>query len=149
MKSLATRLFLLLLGLLLTGYAVVAPALAILGTRTSGTITDVRRSGGERNTAQRNQYDYGVGYHFTLPDGRRIEGAATVVGNAVGPGVAKGPTPVRYLAACPRVNLLEAHTRFSLGHAILLGVGLLLLVLAFKPARPSSSRRPRRGDAPT
>ncbi len=141
MKQLATRIFLLLLGVVLAGYAVLAPALRFVGTRAVGTVTEVRRQGGERNTAVRNQYDYGVGYHFTLPDGRRIEGAATVVGDSVGPGVAKGPTTVRYLAAWPRVNLLEAHARFSAGHAILLAVGAVLLVLAFKPQRPHPARR--------
>ncbi len=147
MKTVATRAFLLLLGLVLAGYAVLAPALRLWGTRTLGTVTEVRRQGGERNTAERNRYDYGVGYHFTLPDGRRIEGSATVVGNAVGAGVAIGPAPVRYLAAWPRVNLLEAQARFSAGHAILLAVGAGLLVLACRPADPAAPRS--RGKART
>lgn len=132
MKNAATKLFLILIGLTLVTYAVGAPLLKVFGNRAMGTITDVRRQGGERNETKRSQYDYGVGYHFTVPDGRRIEGGATVVGSAYSAGVPKGPTPVRYLAAWPRVNILERYTRFSIGNIILGAVGILLIVLAVK-----------------
>jgi hypothetical protein len=139
MKQIATRFFLLLMGLLLAGYAVLAPLLRVVGTRTMGVITDVRRQGGERDEIIRNRYDYGVGFHFFLPDGRRIEGATTVVGSAINAGIAKGPAAVRYLPTWPRVHILERHARFSLGHLILFGVGAFLTTLALK--RPKIRKR--------
>ena len=54
---------------------------------------------------------------------------------------------MRYIAAWPRVNLLEAQARFSAGHAILLAVGAGLLVLACRPGRPAAPGR--RGQART
>ncbi len=135
MKQLATRTFLLLVGLMLATYAVLAPTLKIVGARTTGTITEVRRQHGERNEATPNRYAYGVGYHFVLPDGRKIHGTATVVGNAHSAGIPKGPTRVRYLAAWPRINMLERETEFNIGHLIIGGVGVLMMGLALKPGK--------------
>jgi len=133
-----------LMGLLLAGYAVFAPLLKVIGTRTIGVITEVRRQGGERDETIRNRYNYGVGFYFTLPDGRKIEGGATVVGSAFSAGIPKGPVAVRYLPACPRIHLLERFTRFSLNHVVLCGVGALIMALALK--RPKIKKR-RRGTA--
>ena len=141
MKKIATTLLLTLIGLILITYAVGAPLLKLFGTRTMGTITDVRRQGGERDETIRNQYNYGVGYHFTLPDGRRIEGGATVVGKSYTSGIAKGASPVRYLAAWPRINILERHTRISMGNGILAAVGVLLIVVVFKPSKGRNKAR--------
>ncbi len=135
MKRLATRIFLVLMGLLLTAYAVLAPTLKVVGERTMGTITEIRRQHGERDEATPNRYEYGVGYHFVLPDGRKIYGSATVVGSATSAGIPKGPTRVRYLAAWPRINMLERETGFNIGHLIIGGVGILMLVLTFKRAK--------------
>lgn len=135
MKKLATRTFLMLMGLLLAAYAVLAPTLNVVGVRTTGTITEVRRQHGERDEATPNRYEYGVGYHFTLPDGRKIHGTATVVGNAHSAGIPKGPTRVRYLAAWPRINMLERETEPNIGHLIIGGVGILMMALALKRAK--------------
>jgi len=141
MKKIAFTVFLTLLGLILFTYAAGTPLLKIFGTRALGTITDVRRQGGERNETMRNQYNYGVGYYFKLPDGRRIEGGATVVGSSYSSGVAKGPSPVRYLKAWPRINILERYTRFSIGNIIMGAAGVLLMVLAWKPQKAKKSRK--------
>ena len=132
MQKIVITIFLSLLGLILVAYAAGAPLLKIFGTRTMGTITDVRRQGGERNETVRNQYNYGVGYCFKLPDGRQIEGGATVVGSSYSSGVTKGLSPVRYLKAWPRINLLEKYNRFSIGNIILGAVGVLLIVLGLE-----------------
>ncbi len=60
-----------------------------IGTRTTGVVTDVRRQGGERNEMTRNLYNYGVGFYFVLPDGRKIESSSTVVGTSHHSGVPK------------------------------------------------------------
>jgi len=141
MKQLVTRTFLVLVGLLLATYAVLAPTLKIVGVRTTGTITEVRRQHGERNEATPNRYEYGVGYHFALPDGRKVHGVATIVGNAHSAGLPKGPAPVRYLAAWPRINMLERETEFNIGHLIIGGVGILMMVLGFKRAKGQTHRK--------
>jgi hypothetical protein len=113
----------------------------MFGTPAMGTITDVRRQGGERNETIRNQYNYGVGYYFKLPDGRQIEGGATVVGSSYSSGVTKGPSPVRYLKAWPRINTLERYNRLSIGNIIMGAVGVVLIVLAWKPQKAKKSRK--------
>ena len=139
MKKIAAKLFLGFIGLLLVTYAVGAPMLKFFGTRTMGVITDVRRQGGERDETIRNQYNYGVGYYFILPDGRRIEGGATVVGTSYNSGVAKGPAAVRYLKAFPRISILEKYTHVSIGNFILGGVGILLVVLSVKRSKDKAT----------
>jgi hypothetical protein len=49
-------------------------ALGTVGERTNAVITAVRREGGERNNGKSGQYLYNIGYTFTLPDGRKING---------------------------------------------------------------------------
>lgn len=141
MKKIATTVFLTLLGLILVTYTAGAPLLKIFGSRAMGTITDVRRQGGERNETIRNQYNYGVGYYFKLPDGRQIEGGATVVGSSYSSGVTKGPSPVRYLKAWPRINILEHYNRFSIGNIIMGAAGVLLIVFAWKPQTAKKRRK--------
>lgn len=146
MKAWVVRIFLVSMGLLLVGYASLAPALGILGARATGTITGVRRQGGERNEVIPNRYDYGVGYHFVASNGQTIHGSATLVGTSFQAPRAVGPVAIRYLKGCPRLHFLESHTRFSIGNVILIGVGLLLITLARKPfrQRPNLRRRDSR-----
>ncbi|MBA3030558.1 MAG: hypothetical protein FP816_17335 [Desulfobacteraceae bacterium] len=132
MKKLAVTIFLMVLGFILAGYAILAPMLKIIGTRTTGFVTDVRRQGGERNEMTRNQYNYGVGFYFILPNGKRIEGGATVVGSSYSAGVPKGPVSILYLKSFPRIHILEEFARFSIGNVILIGTGLLLIYFSLK-----------------
>ncbi|MDP2874587.1 MAG: hypothetical protein Q8O00_00295 [Holophaga sp.] len=143
MKAWTLRIFLVSMGLLLAGYASLAPLLGIIGARTTGTITAVRRQGGERNEMARNRYDYGVGYHFATSYGQIIHGSATLVGTSYQAPCLTGPVAIRYLEAFPRLHLLERLTRFSVGNVILIGVGLLLISLARSPFRqhPRGHRR--------
>lgn len=135
MKAWAISIFLVSMGLLLAGYAVLAPLVGIIGARTTGTITVVRRQGGERNETTRNRYDYGVGYHFVASNGRVIHGSATLIGSSYQAPRSVGPVAVRYLEGFPRLHFLEGHTRFSVGNVVLIGVGLLLISLARSPFR--------------
>lgn len=144
MKTWALSIFLGSMGLLLLGYASLGPLLGVIGTRTVGTITVVRRQGGERNEMIRNRYDYGVGYHFVAASGQTIQGSATLVGTSYQPPGLPGPVAIRYLEAFPRIHLIESLTRISMGNAILIGVGLLLINLARSRLR-QPPRRHRRG----
>lgn len=133
-KNIALRLFQLLLGSLLVGYAVLGPALQFLGASTMGTITEIRRQGGDRGETIRNRYNYSVGYHFLLPDGRKVDGATTVVGSSYNAGIPKGPARVLYFSFMPALNSLEQQASFSLATLILLGAGLFLVRIGV--ARP-------------
>lgn len=141
MKAWAVSIFLVSMGLLLAGYASLAPLMGIIGAGTTGTITVVRRQGGERNEVIPNRYDYGVGYHFVASNGQTIHGSATLVGTSQQAPRSVGPVAVRYLKGCPRLHFLESHTRFSVGNVILIGVGLLLISLARSPFRQRPNRR--------
>ncbi len=132
MKKLFTSVFLMVLGIILTGYAILMPMLQIIGTRTTGIITDIRRQGGERNEMTRNLYDYGVGFYFVLPDGRKIEGGATVVGTSYSAGIAKGPVSILYLRQFPRIHQFEKYTQFSIGNLVLIGTGICLISISIK-----------------
>lgn len=144
MKQRAITLFLLLLGCLLVGYAVMGPALQLFGASAMGTVTDIRRQGGDRGEAIRNRYNFGVGFHFFLPDGRRVEGATTVVGNSYSAGIAKGPVKVLYVPFLPVINSLEKQTHFSIYSIILLGAGCFLVRVGIKDPLNTKQRRKKR-----
>lgn len=144
MKKLAKALFLLVTGVILAGYAILGPALHLFGSRTMGTVTDVRRYGGDRGEAIRNRYNYGVGFHFYLPDGKKIEGATNVVGNSYNSGLPKGPTPVLYLPSLPRVNSLEKQAGFSFEHLILLAVGIFFIRITVQSERNNTKTNKKR-----
>ncbi len=135
MKKLAISSLLILTGILLTGYAVLVPMLQLIGTRTTGVVTDVRRQGGEPNEMTRNLYNYGAGFYFVLADGRKFESSCTVVGTSFNSGIPRGPTPVLYLKIFPQFNVLEKTTTFSVGNLILFGTGLFLISLPLKKGR--------------
>lgn len=123
-------------GSLLILYAVMMPLLSMVGERTTGEITTVRREVGDRRDPQANRYSYAVGFEFALPDGRVIAGNTKVIGSANVAGISKGPSAVRYLARFPYVNALEMDTKLDLGKFAILAAGLLLGgVAVLSPAR--------------
>ena len=135
MKKLAPSIFLMTLGLILTGYAILMPMLKAIGTRTTGIVTDVRRQGGERNEMTRNLYNYGVDFYFVFPDGKKIQGGTTIVGKSYSAGLPKGPVSVLYLKSFPRIHALEKYTRFSIGNLILIGTGIVLISISMKQGK--------------
>ena len=109
-----------------------------------GTVTEIRRQGGERGETIRNRYNYGVGFHFFLPDGHRVEGATTVVGSSFSAGIAKGPVRVLYFPFLPYINSLEQQTHVSIHSALLLGVGCLLIRIAVTNPLNTKKRRKKK-----
>lgn len=118
-------------GTLLALYAVLIPLLGVVGEKTIAEVTVVRREPGDRQDPVANRYSYAVGFEFTLPDGRIIPGNTKVIGSASQANFSKGPHPVRYLAAFPYINALEADTSFDLGKIVMLGIGLMLCRVAW------------------
>ncbi|NCC05902.1 MAG: hypothetical protein EOM37_18110, partial [Proteobacteria bacterium] len=68
------RIIVFVVGLLLALYGAIIPLLPVIGARTSGEITVVRRELGDRQAPVANSYSYSVGFEFALPDGRVIPG---------------------------------------------------------------------------
>ena len=137
--SLAGRSVLGFVGSLLILYAVMMPLLAVVGERTTGEITVVRREVGDRRDPKANRYSYSVGFEFVLDDGRIVPGNTKVIGSANVAGISKGPCAVRYLAIFPYINALEMDTRLDLGKFAMLAAGLLLGgVAVLAPSRRKS-----------
>lgn len=129
MRSKLANLLLTALGCLLVLWSVGLPLLGLVGERTLGQITTVRRQGGERDESIPNRYTYAIGFQFTLPDGQVVFGSSTRIGNswqAYGlPDAAAAP--VRYLRAAPMINALEADTGPSWEQAVVLAIGWVLI----------------------
>jgi hypothetical protein len=132
MKNVFARILLAFIGTLLLLYGVMMPLLSVIGEKTWGDITVVRREGGERNETVPNRYTYSVGYEFTLDDGTVIYGNTKVIGNAYNAGISMGSTGVRYLKAFPHLNALESDTKFTMGTIVLVAAGILLLAVGLR-----------------
>lgn len=105
--------------------------LGVFGQKSAAVVTSVRRQGGERSDMKPGRYTYQIGYSFTVPSGRRVEGTYTQIGDGVYQ-KADGTKSidVRYFPAAPFINAPEANTRLSARQPVLLAVGALLLVIA-------------------
>lgn len=145
MKKVATKVFLIFIGIGLSLYGMMMPLLSVLGERTPGMITVVRREGGERDEAIPNRYSYSVGYEFLLDDGTVISGNTKVIGNAYNAGISRGQTSIRYLKIFPYLNALESDTALSVGHVILLAVGVFIVIINLR-SRPGRNRLQRRSE---
>lgn len=126
--SIVARILLSLLGLALILYGSGSLVLGVIGERDTAIITSVRRQGGERDEMIRGRYTYSIGYTFTLPDGREINGTSTLVGNAVYT-KADGTSTilVRYLKQAPFVNIPEEDTKLTIGQPLLVAAGFFLI----------------------
>ena len=125
-------------------YGMMMPLLSVLGKRTSGAITVVRREGGERDEAVPNRYSYAVGYEFLPDDGTVIPGNTKAIGNAYNAGISKGRASIRYLGIFPYFNALEPDTTLSVEHVILLAVGVFIVVINLCGRQGSNRQRWRR-----
>ncbi len=131
-KNVFARILLAFIGILLLLYGTMMPLLSMIGEKTWGEITVVRREGGERNVAVPNRYTYSVGYEFSLDNGAIVYGNTKVIGNAYSAGIPMGRTAIRYLKVFPHLNALEQDARLSIGTVILMAAGILLLVVALR-----------------
>lgn len=143
MKRIVTKIFLIIIGIVLSLYGTMMPLLYVIGEKTQGTITVVRREGGERDEAIPNRYSYSVGFEFLLDDGTVIYGNTKVIGNAYNAGISKGRASIRYLKLFPYLNALEADTTLSVEHVILIAVGVFIIIINLRN-RPGGNRQRRR-----
>ncbi len=145
MKKVATKVFLIFIGIGLSLYGMMMPLLSVIGERTPGMITVVRREGGERDEAIPNRYSYSVGYEFLLDDGTVISGNTKVIGNAYNAGISKGQASIRYLKLFPYLNAVEADTTLSVEHVILIAGGVFIVVINLR-SNPGDNRLRQRSE---
>lgn len=144
MKKVVPKMFLIFIGIGLALYGTMMPLLSVIGERTQGMITVVRREGGERDDAVPNRYSYSVGYEFLLDDGTVISGNTKVIGNAYNAGISTGQAFIRYLKIFPYLNALDSDTALSFEHVILLAVGVSIIIINLR--RRHDGNRQRRNE---
>jgi hypothetical protein len=118
------------IGAAILAWGLILPVLRIAGQRGTAVIDTVRRELGERNEVIPNRYTYNIGYSFTLPDGRKINGFSRRIGDAVYFKAGGSSTaPVRYFSFFPYINALEEDTEPNYRHLILIVTGAFLIYI--------------------
>jgi len=131
-RGTAGRILLAAVGVMLMLYAAVFSLLPLIGERTAGEVTVVRRELGESGGPIPNRYLFSIGYEFRLPDGRTVGGTTKRIGNAYSAGISKGPAIVCFLRGFPYVSALDADAGPSWGKALMASVGGFLLAVSLR-----------------
>lgn len=126
--SILARILLSLLGMAFILYNIGSPLLGVFGERDTAVLTSIRRQGGERDEMIPGRYTYSIGYTFAIPDGRKINGTSTFVGNAVYlKGDGTSTILIRYFKQAPFINVPEKETKPSIGRLMSVGLGIFLI----------------------
>ena len=128
-KKYAAKFIITSIGVLIILTGIVWGMLGILGEKTTGLITDVRREMGERTDSKSGSYTYSIGYSFKLPDGELVYGYAKEVSDGVYIKNPNTPVNIRYLKILPQINALEKDTGFDFGKIIMIIAGCLLVII--------------------
>lgn len=124
------RILITLLGLAIILWGISDCMLGFYGKEATAVITSIRREGGERNETTPNRYTFNIGYTFTLPDGRVIDGFTKKIGSPVFlKADGTSTTQVRYLPNFPYINALEEESGFGKRQVILIITGVFLIIL--------------------
>jgi hypothetical protein len=134
-------------GLLMVLYSVVFSLLFLIGERTVGEVTVVRRELGESRGPAPNRYLYSIGYEFRLPDGRSIGGTTKRISSAYDAGISKGTTTVWYLRGFPYINALDEDAHPSLVKALLACIGGFSLVISLRGLKSRKRMRTTRRES--
>lgn len=138
-KSNSTRLILIAVGILLVLFGLRGVALGLVGKTTQASVTEVKEAAGEHNDPM--EHNYQVSYRFSV-NGKDYTGSFTrkrVYNTATLPSIG-GTVSVRYLSAAPAIN--GGPDTGPVGGLVFGGLGLLLLFLGVKPAKPAGSSAP-------
>ncbi|MGC9456649.1 MAG: hypothetical protein ACP5DC_03910 [Halothiobacillaceae bacterium] len=135
--------WLVLVGLLLIGFAAWGPLLLVLGDSSAAEITELRRQGGTDEYAR---YFWNVSYRFRDADGAMHSGQARILGDAINPLKGRGRT-VHYLPAAPWINALSFQIHPGPVQLALAAIGLFL-IWSTRPGRPSARHGGRRKNPP-
>lgn len=126
------RIFISIIGIMLILYGIVWSMLGILGEKSSGLITDVRREMGELNTPKSGSYVYNISYSFELPDGSLVHGVVKEISDGVYIKHPNTHVAVRYLKFFPHINTLEQAAGFDIGKVVMILLGIFLMVIVNK-----------------
>lgn len=127
-RKLLPGIFITLLGAALILWAAGSLALGFFGERATAVVTHIRREGGERTDAVPGRYTYNIGYTFTLPNGKKVDGFTKKIGGAVYlKADGTGKIAVRYFKALPYLNAPQETTLLSPKPLILAAAGVFLI----------------------
>lgn len=128
-KKYAFKFLITIIGIMLIGMGVIYSTLGIIGEKTTGIITDVRREMGERNDSKPGNYTYSIGYSFELPNGIIVFGSTKKISDGI---YIKNPNTivaVRYLKSFPQINALQEDTELNIGKLILIALGIFIILI--------------------
>jgi len=134
-KSNRTRLILVGVGILLVLFGLRGVALGLVGKTAQASVTEVKEAVSQQDNPM--DHNYQISYRFSV-NGKDYTGSFTrkkVYNTATLP-VVGGAVSIRYLAAAPAIN--GGPDTGPVGGLIFGGLGLLLLFLGIKPARPAA-----------
>lgn len=140
------RILLTILGIAMIALGAGRLALGVVGEQGTAVITSIRRQGGELATAGKpGRYFYHIGYSFSLPDGRIVDGWTARVGDSTYVKAdGKSTMPVRYLKVFPEINTPESSTRLSVGQPVLIALGIFLIVVMNRDMNRKKIKKRRR-----
>ncbi len=135
-KSNRTRLILVGVGILLVLFGLRGLALGLVGKTAQASVTEVKEAVSQQDNPL--DHNYHISYRFSV-NGKDYTGSFTrkKVYNAATLPSAGGAVSIRYLAAAPAIN--GGPDAGPVGGLVFGGLGLLLLFLGIKPARPAAS----------
>lgn len=132
MSKILMRISISIIGIMLIFYGIVWSMLGVLGERSPGLITSVRREMGEISTPKSGSYVYNISYSFELPDGNVVNGFTKEISDGV---YIKHPNTnvmVRYLKAFPQINALEQDAGFDIGKIAMILLGNFMVIIVNK-----------------
>lgn len=134
------RIVITLLGIAFILQAAGSLTLGLIGERTTGVITHIRRELGERNETTPNRYTYIISYSFKTHDGQVVKDSTRHIGGAVYVKASGAQTiAVRYLKNYPVFNTIEKDAQFSWGKVALLATGVFLILVMNRPRKQSKT----------
>jgi hypothetical protein len=126
------RILMTIIGILFILNGIVWGMLGVIGEKSTGLITDVRREMGERADSKSGTYTYSISYSFKLPDGETVHGSTKKISDGVYIKHPNTAVAVRYLKAFPKINILEKNAGFNGGNIAFIIIGAFLLLIVNK-----------------
>lgn len=131
-RKYASRIFITIIGTLLVITGIIWGMLGVLGEKSTGTITDVRREQGEFDNSKSGKYSYSIGYSFELPNGDIVNGATKEISDGVYLKHPNTAVTVRYLKAFPQINTLDKNAGFDIGKIVMIAIGGFIVIIVNK-----------------
>lgn len=131
-KNYFGRILITSIGLLMVLMSIILSMLGIIGEKSAGLITDVRREMGERTDTKPGMYTYNISYSFEMPDGKTIYGSSKKIRDGVYLKKPNTMVNIRYLKFFPYINALEQDSMLDMGKFIMIATGGVLIFVVNK-----------------